>query len=136
MDVLEEQVIGNRYQLLEKLGSGGMGAVYRAYDRLYRQPVALKRVLRPTTQLDITTKHLAGTTYTHVALAHEFQMLASLRHPYIISVLDYGFDDQKQPYFTMNLLDGAHPITHAGRDKTLEAKVKLLIEMLQALVYL
>jgi tetratricopeptide (TPR) repeat protein len=130
------QLIGDRYQLLEKLGAGGMGAVYRAHDRLHRQNVALKRVLRPADELDITDLRGEGTTYTHVALAHEFQMLASLRHPHVISVLDYGFDKGHQPYLTMTLLENAEPITRAGGDKPVEVKVKLLIEMLQALVYL
>ncbi|MEZ4591178.1 MAG: hypothetical protein R3D55_08545 [Chloroflexota bacterium] len=38
-----------------------------------------------------------------LALAREFQILAGLRHPHNISVLDYGFDEAKRPYFTMTL---------------------------------
>ena len=38
-----------------------------------------------------------------MALAREFKVLASLRHPNIISVLDYGFDDESQPYITMEV---------------------------------
>jgi len=136
MDESGNLLIGNRYQLLNKLGAGGMGVVYRAYDRLNRQTVALKRVLRPTDQLDITDQIDAETTYTQIALAHEFQTLASLRHPHVISVLDYGFDDHQQPYFTMSYLDGARTISNAGQGKPTATKVRLLIEMLQALVYL
>ncbi len=129
-------VLNNRYRLSNKLGAGGMGVVYRAFDRLQRQNVALKRVLKPASQLDVTDHAGASTTYAQVALAHEFEMLSSLRHPHIISVLDYGFDDERQAYFTMNLLEGARPITVAARDKPLEIKVALFVEMLQALVYL
>ncbi len=136
MGDIPPQVIGNRYRLVEQLGSGGMGVVYRAFDRLSQQSVALKQVVRPTDQLDITNQLSPGTTYTHLALAHEFQMLASLRHPNIISVLDYGFDEKRQPYFTMNLIEGARPITEVGQDKPLDVKVRLLIEMLQAIIYL
>ena len=39
-----------------------------------------------------------------LALAHEFRTLASFRHPNIISVLDYGFDAARNPYYTMELL--------------------------------
>ena len=136
MGELETELIGNRYRLLDKLGAGGMGVVYRAFDRLSRQSVALKRVLKPSSELDIGGERSAGTTFTQIALAHEFQMLASLRHPYIISVLDYGFDALHQPYFTMTFLENARTIIEAGRSKPEKDKVKLLIEMLQALVYL
>src|ERR1041384_4223983 len=125
MGDIPEQIIGNRYRLVAELGSGGMGVVYRALDRLSHQPVALKRVLRPTDQLDITDKLSPGTTYTHLALAHEYQMLASLRHPNIISVLDYGFDDNRQPYITMELLEEASDFLAAADAETVERRMDL-----------
>src|SRR5258706_15531538 len=72
---------------------------------------------------------------TRLALAEEFQLLASLRHPNIISVLDYGFDDGN-PYFTMELLDHAQTILECGRGQPLAAQVGLLVQVLQALAYL
>ena len=42
--------------------------------------------------------------WARMALAQEFRTLAALRHPHIISVLDYGFVEQSQPFFTMELL--------------------------------
>lgn len=71
-----------------------------------------------------------------LTLAREFRLLSSLRHPNIISVLDYGFDDRLQPYFTMELLDQAESILHAAAPLPLEGKVDLLAQMLQALAYL
>lgn len=71
-----------------------------------------------------------------LTLAREFRMLSSLRHPNIISVLDYGFDDELLPYFTMELLEGAQTILQAGRDRPLATQVDLLAQMLQALAYL
>src|SRR5436190_23960810 len=94
------ELLGKRYRILEKVGQGGMGAVYRALDRLTGQTVALKRVTAPTEQLVFTT-NIDSESDMRLALAQEFKTLASLRHPNIISVLDYGFDEQHQPFFTM-----------------------------------
>ena len=71
-----------------------------------------------------------------LALTQEFRVLASLRHPGIISVLDYGFDEQKQPYFTMELLEEQQDLLAATRNLTAVRQVPLLIQLLQALVYL
>jgi len=71
-----------------------------------------------------------------LALSHEFETLARLRHPYIISVLDYGFDEHRLPFFTMPLLKAPRPITTGAQDVSLEHKIQCLAEMLQALAYL
>jgi tetratricopeptide (TPR) repeat protein len=133
LGTLPDELIGKRYQLHEKLGEGGMGAVYRATDRLTGQTVALKRVLL----LDETTALVAheNTTDFRLTLAQEFKVLASIRHPHIISVLDYGFHG-KYPYVTMELVEQARSFVDAGQDATLERQVQLLIELLQALAYL
>src|SRR5262249_46953387 len=101
------QLITHRYRLLDLIGTGGMGMVYRAFDRLDKQEVALKRITtlsQPLSDQDATL----SSTPARLALANEFKILAALRHPYIISVLDFGFDEQKQPFFTMELLKDAH----------------------------
>ena len=136
MEHSEQQTVGNRYQLLEKLGQGGMGVVYRALDRLSQDIVALKRVIAPTHELDFTLQAGATTTNTQVALAHEFQVLASLRHPHIISVLDYGFAEDMQPYFTMSLLEKPQTILDASIGQPMSVKITFVIQMLQALAYL
>lgn len=128
------QMVANRYILEDSLGSGGMGIVYRANDRLTRQTVALKRLLIPAEFLAYMTP--ASSHNLLVSLAQEFQTLASLRHPNIISVLDYGFDINKQPFLTMELVENSHPITHIGQDQPLSVQGNLLIQMLQALAYL
>ena len=62
-----------------------MGIVYRVYDRITWQDVALKQVIVSPTQLDFSVE---GSLNARLALAQEFHTLASLRHPHIISVLD------------------------------------------------
>ncbi len=127
-------LIGKRYQLHESLGRGAMGAVYRATDRLTAQTVAVKRVTTvfESRPLDSSTERFD----TRLALAREFKVLASLRHPHIISVLDYGFDEVGQPFVTMELLQEARPFVLAGQGEPLERKIELLVELLQALAYL
>ena len=111
-------LLGNRYRLGDLLGAGGMGTVYRAYDHLTNSTVALKQVLtQPLHPVELVGHRLA--------LAHEFQALASLRHPHIIAVQDYGFDENGQPYFTMELLPESRPFAEAGQWLDVAGKVKL-----------
>jgi len=131
---MDTETINNRYILKSILGTGGMGAVYRAYDRLNGEEVALKQVTTPPVRLGFASR--AGDENLHLALAQEFKTLSSLRHPHIVSVRDYGFDEQRQPFFTMDLLRDADTIIEAGQGQSLEVQVDLLIQLLQALAYL
>jgi tetratricopeptide (TPR) repeat protein len=130
----DSQTLHDRYRLLEPLGAGGMGAVYRAADRLTGQTVALKRVLVSPAELAFNSR--SDTADFPVMLAREFQILASLRHPNIVSAIDYGFDTQEQPFFTMKLLEGPRTITHAAVDQPPGEKMRLLLELFSALAYL
>jgi len=128
------KLIGRRYQLQGLLGRGGMGAVYRAVDRLNGQTVALKRVNAIADESDFTTSYDANDF--RLALAQEFKLLSSLRHPHVIQVLDYGFDDERQPYFTMELLEHSRNILEASRNLSMSDRMLLVIQLLQALAYL
>lgn len=128
------EIIGKRYKIESMLGAGGMGVVYRATDRLSGQPVALKQMLVPPGLLDYLTPSRIEEFY--LGLAREFQALASLRHPNIISVYDYGFDERRQPYLVMELLDSAQEILTTGAPLSFPERVKLLIQMFEALNYL
>lgn len=118
-----------RYQFLAQLGQGGMGRVYRAYDRLTQSTVALK-------QINLSAAATAGDPKLTLALALEFRALATLRHPHIVSVLDYGFDDKQRPYYTMQLMENARPLTAYAAALDTPEIIDLVIQMLQALVYL
>lgn len=126
--------INKRYVLKELIGRGGMGEVYRAMDRLHGQDVALKRVFNP-----IEEGHKYGTTYqegARLTLTHEFKILSSLRHPNIISVLDYGFDEMQSAFFSMDLLEHRRNILQASFHQPVETQLQYILQTLQALVYL
>ncbi len=131
-----------------------MGVVFRAEDRLTQRPVALKRVLTDSplalnrteewrtnagAPVAVTMSGSAtdgSTDAGALALAHEFRFLASLRHPNIISVLDFGFDEQNRPYFTMDWVPNARDIFAASRGLDAQGKADLFVQLLRALVYL
>jgi tetratricopeptide (TPR) repeat protein/tRNA A-37 threonylcarbamoyl transferase component Bud32 len=129
------QRLGNRYVLAEPLGEGGMGIVYRAFDRLMGTHIALKRVLTPVETLQFNTR-TSELSNLRLMLIKEFQMLGSLRHPNIISVLDYGFDEEHQPYFTMEYLEHALNILDYGQGRSRTAQIDLIVQLLRALAYL
>lgn len=110
-------LIANRYEVLAELGSGGMGVVYLVRDRLRNQNVALKQVL-------------ISDNDQRLAITREFRALSTLRHPNIVSVIEYGSHDNR-PYFTMEYLPDAQPFNLVA-----EHKIERFIQMLGALDYL
>ena len=86
---------GERYEIHELLGRGGMGAVYRATDRVLQRDVALKVL---TTELDQEE--------TSQRLERESRVLASLEHPGIVAVHDAGRLGDGRPFYVMRLVRG------------------------------
>jgi eukaryotic-like serine/threonine-protein kinase len=133
------QLFNKRYEIQERLGEGGMGAVYRALDRLTGETVALKVVLNTDSTASTSEAQTEDADF-HLSLAKEFKVMASLRHPHIISVLDYGFgtfNHTRQPYLAMELLEKARDFSEYGAElETLEAKIELALQLLQAMAYL
>ncbi len=128
-------IVGARYDLQTLVGAGGMGTVYKAWDKLTARHVAIKRI--DTRQ---ATQHLSDETerFTefHVKLAREFNILASLHHPNIIKVLDYGFEEEHKPYYVMEYLEESQTILEASENMSLHGRMGLLIQLVQAVVYL
>lgn len=127
-----------RYRLEDLIGFGGMGNVYRAYDRLNDKHIALKRLTGDLNALSFTQSvgRARDTQRQRMMLAQEFKILASLRHPHIVSVLDYGFDSQQQPYFIMELVPASQSILQAAEDQSREQQITYLTQLLLALDYL
>jgi len=125
--------IANRYEVIDKLGQGGMGAVYRVYDRLEKTEVALKQVAKSISGTMQSTPSMVGRKKS--AIIQEFSLLASLRHPNIISVLDYGLADET-PFFTMELVNKPQDFIEIVQTQTPAQQIELIIQILQALRYL
>lgn len=127
-------LVGHRYEVINEIGRGGMGRVYRALDRLSGRVVTLKRIKEKLASSTDRTRNSWIEEWQQ--LTSEFQLLTSLRHPNIISVLEFGFDADREPFFTMDLEENAQTIVDAGRGQPLAVQADLLVQCLRALAYL
>ncbi|WP_257458725.1 serine/threonine-protein kinase [Archangium lipolyticum] len=91
---MRPKVIGP-YRVLETLGSGGIGTVYRALDSRTNDPVALK----------LLTGGPAMDSRAARRLVREFETLADLSHPNVVKVYDTGVF-QSSPFLVMELIEG------------------------------
>jgi serine/threonine protein kinase len=101
------QVLDNRYEILEPIAEGGMGAVFRARRLLLGDEVAIKVIAGGD----------AGPTQRERFL-RESRAAARLRHPNIVAILDFDIDPDGNPFLVMELLNGAslrHELDVRGR---------------------
>ncbi|MDX2163210.1 MAG: protein kinase [bacterium] len=133
MQLAYTPILSKRYDRLQPVGSGTTGSVFQVYDRLTAQTLALKSLMFAPELLDELSA--MGTNF-RVLLTREFSLLATLRHPHIISVYDFGFDLNGQPYFTMDLLHGAQNIVDYGHGQPPQVQTDLFLQMIRALSYL
>ena len=99
VDALPRGSIIGRYVVLERIGSGGMGVVYAAYDPDLDRRVALK-VLRKVVTEEQTESRARS------RLLREGQAMAKLRHPNVIAVHDVG-TDAGRVFIAMEFIDGS-----------------------------
>lgn len=86
----------SRYEVLGQIAEGGLGTVYKAYDRNLRREVALKRVRADSPE---------EATAQAEQLFSEARTLSTLQHPHIVTIFDVGKDEQGA-YIVMELLKG------------------------------
>jgi len=113
----------HRYRLLELIGEGGFGVVYRAeQDELAPRQVALKII-----KLGMDTKEVIA------RFEVERQALALMDHPCIAKVIDAGATEMGRPYFVMELVEGV-PITDYCDDHrlTTHQRLELLLDVCRA----
>jgi beta-lactam-binding protein with PASTA domain/tRNA A-37 threonylcarbamoyl transferase component Bud32 len=90
------KLLGNRYEVLEKIGSGGMALVYRAKDIYLNRIVAIKILREQFTSDEEFVKRFR----------REAQAVASLSHNNIVSIYDVGHDDIGAYYLVMEMVEG------------------------------
>lgn len=99
----ENRIIDGRFELLERLGSGGMGTVWRARDAVLHREVALKEVRSPDPALSAATPHSAHVLRERVL--REARALARISHPHVVTV-HHIVDVGPHPWIVMELLPG------------------------------
>lgn len=88
-------VLAGRYRLVDRLGAGGTGAVWRAHDDVLERPVAVK-LLHEELELDRDVRE---------RFRREAMAAAAIHHPHAAVVYDIGEDDGR-PFLVMELVDG------------------------------
>ena len=126
----ENPWIGRRvgaYEIVEQIGAGGMGEVYRAFraDDQYRKDVALK-LIRTGQDSALVIRRFRN----------ERQILAGLQHSNIAMLLDGGTTDSGTPYLVMELIEG-QPIVEYCHEKGLSVsgKLQLFLQICSAVQY-
>ena len=115
------------YKIVEEIGHGGMGEVYRAsrVDGQYDKQVAIKLV-----------RVGLGSPFLNERFRHERQILASLDHPNIARLYDGGTTEDGIPYLVMELIEGV-PIDQYcdEHDLSVSERLKLFTEVCAAVQY-
>jgi serine/threonine protein kinase/tetratricopeptide (TPR) repeat protein len=114
------------YQILEEIGRGGMGVIYRARQRHSRRVVAVKRLL----------SYHSDSKETLMRFQREAEAAASLDHPNILPIYEVGLDEAGLPFFSMKFAPGGSlfQIAPTLRDQSRRA-VQLLVRVTRAIDY-
>src|SRR4051794_24748330 len=120
------ELVANRYELQEVVGTGGMSTVYRAVDTLLERNVALK-ILHP---------HYGGDAEYVERFRHEARSVAQLSHPNIVTVIDRGESDGQQ-YIVFEYVDGESLKQLVDRSGPLPARraIELTLQVAEALAF-
>src|SRR3954462_11926287 len=123
---MEVRTVGGRYALDGRLGEGGMGQVYRARHLQLGKAFALK-IISPTFASDHTARERFNL---------EAKLASEIAHPNIVSVVDYGEDEQFGAYMVMELVDGEPLIRAPFAPMSIRRAIDLLAQVSDALEHI
>jgi serine/threonine-protein kinase len=104
------QLIAERYRLIRKLGEGGMGVVWVAHSLALGVEVAIKLIRAGAADADLSSR-----------MAREAQVTATLGHPAIVRVFDFGTTEDGAPFLVMELAHGETLASKLDREHKLGA---------------
>src|SRR3989304_4509899 len=116
MSIAPGQLIGS-YRVVEKIGEGGMGAVYRAEDTAIQRSVVLK----------VLGTAMAGDAEMLQRFRREGEMIAGLEHPHILPVYEFG-QVQGDPYIAMRFMRGGSLFDRMHEGRTSREKLLRLFD--------
>jgi eukaryotic-like serine/threonine-protein kinase len=120
------EIVAERYELEELVGTGGMSSVFKARDRLLERPVALK----------ILHEHYVADPEYVERFRREARAVAQLAHPNIVTVIDRGEQDGRQ-FIVFEYVEGENLKQLVGREGALPVReaIELALQVARALGY-
>ena len=115
-----------KYRLVELIGEGAMGKVYRAFDPVLSRSVAIK----------LMSQSLGDDPHLRDRFLREARAAANLQHPNIITIYDFG-DADGHPYIAMELVEGtdlAH-LVEQHENLSLDSKLAIVVGLLRGMGY-
>ncbi|HEY9684889.1 MAG TPA: serine/threonine-protein kinase [Oculatellaceae cyanobacterium] len=124
-DALVGTVLDNQYQILEKIGQGGMSVVYKARHNMLRKIVAIKTML----------PHLVQHPLALQRFQQEAQAASNIVHTNVITIYNFGITPEGQPYLVMDYLEGKSLTEVIAQEKFLpvERAVGIFLQVANAL---
>ncbi len=115
---------GTRYHLVDKLGQGGMGGVFRVEDTALTRQVAMKIISVADPVSDWSAR-----------LLQEARIIAKLEHPGIVPVHDAGVLQDGRPYYTMKLVQGKRLDEHFAAVQNLSDRLRVFLRICDAVAF-
>ncbi|MFI7012778.1 serine/threonine-protein kinase [Streptomyces sp. NPDC050164] len=126
--VAQGRSVGGRYRLIERIGSGGMGTVWRAYDELVQREVAVKQPRLPGDPEDESHRRAAHRLY------REARAAARVDHPAAVTIHDVVVEPEQQPDTRDGRIDRHRPVGRDGLnavDAALDGLPWIVMELVQ-----